>query len=128
MIKDVTYNGKAKTPTVVAKIGSTTIDPAEYEVKYSNNVKPGVATVTITGLNNFYGTKKVTFNILPERVAGLQFVTSTTSAVRVSGIRSNMRPVMLYITVKMARVIRSLELQSIRQWFCQSLQVDRHIK
>lgn len=83
VIKDVTYNGKAKTPTVVAKIGSTTIDPAEYEVKYSNNVKPGVATVTITGLNNFYGTKKVTFNILPERVAGLQFVTSTTSAVRV---------------------------------------------
>lgn len=82
-IKDVTYNGKAKTPTVVVKIGSTTIDPAEYEVKYSNNVKPGVATVTITGLNNFYGTKKVTFNILPERVAGLQFVTSTTSAVRV---------------------------------------------
>lgn len=82
-IKDVTYNGKAKTPTVVVKIGSTTIDPAEYEVKYSNNIKTGVATVTITGLNNFYGTKKVTFNILPERVAGLQFVTSTTSAVRV---------------------------------------------
>ena len=33
-IKDVTYNGKAKTPTVVVKIGSTTIDPAEYEVKH----------------------------------------------------------------------------------------------
>lgn len=82
-IKDVTYTGKTQTPAVVVKIGSTVINSKEYEVKYSNNVKPGVATVTITGLNNFYGTKKVTFNILPAKVAKLMFSSSKDTSVGV---------------------------------------------
>jgi len=42
------YDGKAKTPTVTVKDGSTVIPASEYTVGYSNNVNAGTATVTIT--------------------------------------------------------------------------------
>lgn len=60
------------------------INPKEYTVEYSNNVKPGVASVTITGLNNFYGTKKVTFNILPAKVKNLAASGETTTSLKLS--------------------------------------------
>ena len=83
-ISDKTYTGSAIKPAVKVTIDNTVIDPEEYEVVYSSNKYPGIATVKITGLNNFYGTKTVTFNILPSKVSGLKFVKSTTSAVKVS--------------------------------------------
>jgi hypothetical protein len=33
-------------------------------ISYSKNIKAGKATVTIQGINEFAGTKKVTFNIV----------------------------------------------------------------
>ena len=83
-IKDVTYTGKTQTPKITVKIGGIVIDSQEYKVVYGNNIKPGVATITITGLNNFYGTKKVTFNILPSKVSGLKFAQASSSAVKVT--------------------------------------------
>ena len=83
-IADKTYTGSAIKPAVTVKIGSTVINPKEYTVEYSNNVKPGVAGVTITGLNNFYGTKKVTFNILPAKVKNLAASGETTTSLKLS--------------------------------------------
>ena len=83
-IADKTYTGSAIKPAVTVKIGSTVINPKEYTVEYSNNVKPGVASVTITGLNNFYGTKKVTFNILPAKVKNLAASGETTTSLKLS--------------------------------------------
>jgi hypothetical protein len=83
-ISNKTYTGKAITPAVTVKIDKTVINSSEYQVSYSNNVKPGVATITITGLNNFYGTLKVNFNILPAAVTGLKYTASTTNSVSVS--------------------------------------------
>ena len=42
------YDGTAKEPSVVVKDGTTVIPPSEYTVSYSNNIKVGTATVTIT--------------------------------------------------------------------------------
>ena len=64
----VPYTGKALKPTVIAKItlnGKTVTLKAgtDYTVKYSNNMKPGTATATITGKGNFTGTMTLTFRI-----------------------------------------------------------------
>jgi fibronectin type 3 domain-containing protein len=82
-ISNKVYSGKAITPAVTIKIGNTVINADEYEVSYSNNVKPGIATITVTGLNNFYGTLKVNFNIVPATVSAVKFTSSTVSAVAV---------------------------------------------
>ena len=42
------YDGTAKEPSVVVKDGTTVIPSSEYTVSYSNNIKVGTATVTIT--------------------------------------------------------------------------------
>ena len=50
------YNGKAQCPTVTVKIGNYTVPVdkfnEDYNVKYSNNVKPGTAVVIVTPKNN----------------------------------------------------------------------------
>ena len=59
-----TYNGSAQTPTVTVKDGSTTLTSGtHYTVAYSNNTNAGTATVTITGKDNYTGTKTAYFTI-----------------------------------------------------------------
>ena len=65
----VPYTGKALKPTVTVKMklnGKTVTLRAgtDYTVKYSNNKKPGTATVIITGKGNFTGTINLTFKIV----------------------------------------------------------------
>jgi gliding motility-associated-like protein len=63
-IADVVYQGFANTPSPVVKDGSTTLtEGTHYTVSYSNNVNVGTATVTVTGIGNYTGTKSVNFNI-----------------------------------------------------------------
>ena len=40
----------------------------DYEVEYVDNDAPGTATVIITGINNFCGTEKITFEIKGEEI------------------------------------------------------------
>ena len=60
-----TYDGNAKTPSVVVKDGDVVIDASEYTVTYSNNTNAGTATITISdnvdGNYNVTGSK--TFSI-----------------------------------------------------------------
>ena len=59
-----TYSGSAKTPTVTVKDGTTTlVSGTDYTVSYSNNINAGTATVTITGMGNYTGTKNANFTI-----------------------------------------------------------------
>lgn len=44
---------------------SVKLDPKYYTLTYKNNVKPGKASITITGKAPYYGSKTVTFNIKP---------------------------------------------------------------
>lgn len=44
------------------------LDPKYYTLTYKNNVKPGKASIIITGKNPYFGTKVVTFNIKPSNL------------------------------------------------------------
>lgn len=49
-------------PSVVYK-GKTLRLGSDYDVSYANNVNVGVATATVTGINGYSGSQKVSFNI-----------------------------------------------------------------
>ena len=59
------YDGKAKEPDVpTAMFGNRTIyKGVDYTISYKNNIDPGTATVVLTGMRNFTGTKEVAFQI-----------------------------------------------------------------
>lgn len=59
------YSGKAYTPTVkVVLDGVTLTKDTDYKVKYENNIQPGTAKITVTGIGNYTGTKIKTFGIV----------------------------------------------------------------
>ncbi len=63
-IGDQKYTGSAITPAITVKHNGTVLtEGTHYSVAYSNNVNPGTATVTITGLDYYSGTKTVNFAI-----------------------------------------------------------------
>jgi len=59
------YDGKAKEPDIpTATFGNRTIyKGVDYTISYKNNIDPGTATVVLTGMRNFTGTKEVAFQI-----------------------------------------------------------------
>ena len=60
----VESTGSAIEPKVTVKDGVTVlVEGTDYEVEYSNNVEPGVATVTVKGIGNYKGTVNKTFTI-----------------------------------------------------------------
>lgn len=63
-ILDMTYTGKQLTPTVNLTWGGIALDNNEYTVLFKNNTEVGVATVTITGTNNYEGARLINFNIV----------------------------------------------------------------
>ena len=63
-IPDQTYTGSALTPAVEVKFNGTTLELGkDYTVTYADNTDVGEATVTITGIGNFTGTKTANFEI-----------------------------------------------------------------
>ena len=60
-----TYDGTAKTPTVIVKDGNHVILASEYTVGYSNNTNIGTATVTVTDVTggNYVVNGSTTFTI-----------------------------------------------------------------
>ena len=65
------YDGTAKEPGVVVKVGNVEIPSYEYTVGYSNNTNAGMATVTITDNEggNYTVNGSITFNIAPKAVS-----------------------------------------------------------
>lgn len=63
-IVSVAYDGTEKTPGITLKNGKTTLtEGTDYELTYSNNVNAGKATVVITGIGNYSGSRSTTFTI-----------------------------------------------------------------
>ncbi len=92
-IIDMTYTGKALTQTkLVVKAGSRTLKvDRDYKVSYANNVNPGKATLTITGIGDYKGTITRTFTIIkksaPSKPAvSVTDITKEKSKVKISGI------------------------------------------
>ena len=68
-----TYDGSAKKPGVtVTDANGAKIASSNYSVAYSNNVKKGTATVTVTFKDNYSGTVKKTFEINPAKVSNVK--------------------------------------------------------
>ena len=65
-IIDKTYNGSAQTQNPTVMIGDKTLTKdRDYTLSYSKNVNAGTATMNITGIGNYTGTKTATFTIKP---------------------------------------------------------------
>ncbi|MEY8515911.1 LamG-like jellyroll fold domain-containing protein [Lachnospiraceae bacterium 29-84] len=68
-VAKATYTGKALKPKVtVTYNGKVLKSGTDYTLKYSNNKKPGQATVVVTGKGDYSGSKVVKFNVLPKKV------------------------------------------------------------
>ncbi len=82
-IKAQTYSNKELTPSIVLKMGSHELKKnSDYTLHYSNNKNAGKAFVTITGINNYRGSKTVSFTIKPAdltkvQIEGLKSLTYT---------------------------------------------------
>ena len=64
-ISNKEYTGKAIKPLPTLKIGSATLTlNKDYTLKYSNNIKEGTASITITGKGGVSGSKVVKFKII----------------------------------------------------------------
>lgn len=58
------YDGSAKEPAVTLSLNGRTLTPGtDYTVSYFNNIKPGTATVTVTGKGNYFGELSADFRI-----------------------------------------------------------------
>lgn len=63
-ISDQTYTGKEIKPSLTVKNGNLALkEGTDYKLTYKNNVKAGTATITVTGIGNYKGTKDITFKI-----------------------------------------------------------------
>ncbi len=59
-----TYNGSAKKPGIIVKVGSKQLTAdKDYTISYKNNVNAGTASVTVTGKGGYAGTKTASFQI-----------------------------------------------------------------
>ena len=67
-IADQVYTGKAIKPVVRVSSGTEYLTTKDYNIKYTDNIKAGTATVTITGKGNYAGTVTTTFKILPKDI------------------------------------------------------------
>lgn len=75
-LKNMTYTGSPITQNLDLWYGRTLVQGEDYTATYKNNVEPGTATVTITGINNFKDSKVRTFSILEPTPSSKTVVTS----------------------------------------------------
>ena len=69
-IPDQTYTGLEIKPFLTVKYNGVPLSPVtEYTVAYTENINAGTATVTVTGIGRYSGTKTATFKILPRSIA-----------------------------------------------------------
>lgn len=62
------YDGTAKTPNVVVKAENKVLTKdVDYEVKYTNNVDAGTATVIVTGIGNYKGSAGSSYFTITKR-------------------------------------------------------------
>ena len=68
-IADQIYTGSKVTPAVKVKFGNDFLtEGTDYKVSYKDNKNVGKATVTVTGIGDYTGTKTANFRINPQGV------------------------------------------------------------
>ncbi len=93
------YTGKAITPDVKLKNGSTTLKKGtDYTLTYKANKAIGKATITVTGKGNYTGTAKCTFQIVPKKVTGVKVKATSATAAKLSWTKTgNAKGYRLYV-------------------------------
>lgn len=59
----VTDSGNKDHQTLIGRVSDSTVTGVDYTYSFANNRGPGTATVTITGRNNYEGSKSIDFTI-----------------------------------------------------------------
>ena len=83
----VTYSGKAKKPSVSVYYPETDSEMAEgkhYKLTYKNNVNPGTAKVTVTGIGNYTGTVTRSFKIKLPKVTSVKTKALSKTSIKIS--------------------------------------------
>lgn len=79
------YTGKSIKPNVTITCeGQVLKKDTDYTLSYTDNTKIGTATLKITGIRHYCGTKKLTFKIVPKNMAGFKAKKSTTKDITLS--------------------------------------------
>ena len=77
--KNIIYSGSELKPSVKVYYNWDNMfsvqlkEGSDYNVTYSDNINAGTATVTITGIGAYSGTKNVTFTIEPKKISSPTF-------------------------------------------------------
>ena len=81
-LKDVTYNGKARTQKIKVTVENVTlIEGTDYEVTYTDNTNAGTAKMILKGINGYKGSIEVSFTIKPASIKGAKVTPKKTSMV-----------------------------------------------
>ncbi|MBO6140875.1 MAG: cellulase family glycosylhydrolase [Ruminococcus sp.] len=93
------YTGKAITPDVTLKNGSTALKKGtDYTLTYKANKAIGTATITVTGKGNYTGTAKCTFKIVPKKVTGVKVKATSKTAAKLTWTKTgNAKGYRLYV-------------------------------
>lgn len=108
-IANVSYNKKSHSPSVVVRDGTKVLAKnIDYTVSYSNNTKIGTAVITIKGIGNYSGTKKVKFSIVSAPITGLRTSSVTNTSVKLSWTKkSNITGYQVYTNNARTRIAQS---------------------
>lgn len=93
-LEKLTYSMKGYEPEIL----DTTSNRYDYKVAYSDNIKAGTAKVTITGYNNFTGTREESFVIEPRDMSEVDI--SDMADMTYSGTENKPTPSLVYINDK----------------------------
>jgi len=82
-----TYTGLEIKPSVtVIWDDITLVKDTDYEVTYADNIEAGTATVTITGINNYFGSISKTYTISPAQYTGTVTVSANEEVVTIGTV------------------------------------------
>lgn len=71
-IEDQECTGEEVTPAATVSYRDVTLtEGIDYTVAYQNNINAGTASIVLTGMGDYFGSKTVTFTILPKAAATL---------------------------------------------------------
>ena len=69
---NISYTGKSLTPPVTVKHDGKELEKGhDYTLTFANNINAGTARVTVTGINEYSGSKQVSFNISKAKMSSV---------------------------------------------------------
>ncbi len=87
------YTGKAVKPSLKVYEGSALLkEGSDYTLKYSNNIKAGKASITVTGKGNYAKSDTIQFDILPKSLNDEDISVSELAAVKENGKLQQLKP------------------------------------